>query len=123
MKAKSTSVKANSDFDLKTTSFLPAKEYRHVYNKHVICVTDSKGYPQPDNKDIIKIRVDSSNGFIPLWDKGVSLNWRFNKSFKNHFKKPDAAKEGVRRLFGEAIVAWGDACPIKFHEDDDAWDF
>jgi len=123
MKAtKSTGVK-NDAFELKATSFLPAKEYRHVYNKHVICVTDSKGYPQPDNKDIIKIRVDSSNGFIPLWDKGVSLNWRFNKSFKSHFKKPDAAKEGVRRLFGEAIVAWGDACPIKFHEDDDAWDF
>jgi hypothetical protein len=119
---KKTSVK-NAAFDLKTSSFLPAKEYRHIYNKHVICVTDSKGYAQPDNKDLTEIRVDSSNGFIPLWDKSVSLNWRFNKSFGGQFKNPGAAKAGIRKLFGEAIVAWKEACPIKFHEDNGAWDF
>lgn len=113
----------NSDFELKTLSFLPLKEYRHVYNKHVICVSDSKGYAQPDNKDLAKIKVDSSNGFIPLWDKNVSLNWRFSKSFGSYFNNPEAAKSGVRKLLGEAIVAWQDACPIKFHENNDVWDF
>ena len=113
----------NSAFELKTTSFLPAEEYRHVYNKHVICVTDAKGYAQPDNKNLAELRVDSSDGFIPLWDKTVSLNWRFNKSFGSQFRNGDAAKAGIRKLFGEAIMAWGDACPIKFHEVKDNWDF
>jgi len=123
MKTTKKPIVTNPDFELKTSSFLPDIKYRHVYNKHVICVTDSKGFPQPDNKDLTEIRVDSSNGFIPLWDKGVTLNWRFNKSFSKPFKKPDAAKAGIRKLLGEAIVAWKDACPIKFHEDNDAWDF
>jgi Matrixin len=112
-----------SAFELKTSSFLPAEEFRHVYNEHVICVTDSKGYSQPDNKDISEIRIDASNGFIPLWDKDVSLNWRFNESISSQFKNPEAAKAGIRKLFGDAIVAWKEACPIKFHEDNEAWDF
>lgn len=123
MKSTKTSIVKNTAFELKTSSFLPAEEYRHVYNKNVICVTDSKGYAQPDNRDLTEIRVDSSNGFIPLWDKGVSLNWRFNRSFGSYFKNAEAAKAGIRNLFGEAIVAWKDACPIKFHEVKDAWDF
>ena len=114
---------AETGFELKTSSFLPDKEYRHIYNKRVICVTDSKGNAQPDNKDLAEIRVDSSNGFIPLWKKGVTLNWRFNKSFGSFFKKPEAAKSGIRKLLGNAILAWKDACPIRFHEDKDAWDF
>ena len=113
----------NPAFELKTSSFLPSSEFRHVYNKHVICVTDSKGYAQPDNRELAEIRVDASDGFIPLWEKGVSLNWRFNKSFGSFFKNPDAAKAKIRKLLGDAIVAWKDACPIKFHEDKDAWDF
>src|SRR6478672_7631962 len=102
MKSKSTSVKANPDFDLKTTSFLPAEEYRHVYNTHVICVTDSKGYAQPENVDLAKLRVDATDGFIPLWSKDVSLNWRFNLLFDRFLRSPEAAKNGVFRLFGEA---------------------
>jgi len=113
----------NKAFELNTSSFLPAEPFRHIYNKHVICVTDTKGYAQPDNKDLLEIRVDSSNGFIPLWDKDVILNWRFNKSFNSYFNKPEAARAGVKALLGAAIAAWQDACPIKFHEDNDAWDF
>ena len=112
-----------SRFDLKTSVFLPAEEYRHVYNDGVICVTDAKGYAQPDQKDLAEIRVDATDGFIPLWEKGVCLNWRFNKSFGSYFKNPEAAKNGVRNLFGEAILAWKDACPVKFREVKDAWDF
>lgn len=120
--AKKTTIN-KEDFKLKTTSFLPKKEYLHIYNKHIICVTDSKGHPQPDNKDSLELRVNSSNGFIPLWEEGVTLNWRFSKSFGSYFMKPEAAKAGVRKLLGEAIIAWQDACPLKFHEDEDAWDF
>lgn len=119
------SLAANPDFELNSSSFLPDEAHRHVYGpkKNIICVTDAKGYAQPDNKDIREIRVDSSNGYIPLWDKGVILNWRFNKSFNSHFKKPEAAKKGIRNLIGEALINWGDACPIKFHESRDNWDF
>ncbi len=123
MKTRKKTTAKNPDLELKTSSFLPPDGNRHVYNKHVICVTDSKGFAHPDNKDLAEIRVDSSDGFIPVWDKGVTLNWRFNKSFGSHFKKPEAAKAQIKKLFGEAIVAWKDACPIKFHEDNDAWDF
>lgn len=113
----------NQDFELNDSSFLPKEEYLHKYNNNIICITDSKGYPQPNNKDLFEIRVDSSNGFIPLWEKGVIINWRFSKSFGSYFVKPEAAKTGVRKLLGEAISAWQDACPVKFHEDNDAWDF
>jgi hypothetical protein len=116
----------NPAFELKTASFLPATEHRHVYGqgkKHIICVTDTKGYPHPDNKSIVKLRVDSSDGFIPLWDKDVTLNWRFNKSFSGKFKDGEKAKEAMRQLMGEAILAWKEACPIKFHENNDNWDF
>ncbi len=123
MKSTRKSKAADTGFELKTSSFLPEKKYRHVYNKNVICVTDSKGNAQPDDKDLAEIRVDSSNGFIPLWKKGVTLNWRFNKSFGSFFKKPEAAKAGIRKLLGNAILSWKDACPVKFHEDKDAWDF
>lgn len=123
MRATKKSAIENKDFELKTTSFLPAKEYLHVYSKHIVCITDSRGYPQPDNKDLIEIRLDASNGFIPLWEQGVTLNWRFSKSFGSYFAKPDLAKAGVKKLLGEAILAWQDACPIKFHENNDAWDF
>jgi len=123
MKITKKATAKNPAFELNTTSFLPAKEYRHVYGKRVICVTDSKGHPEPDNQDLFKIRVDSSDGFIPLWDKNVSLNWRFSKSFASQFKDPEAAKANIRSLLGEAIVAWKDACPVKFHEVKDNWDF
>ncbi|WP_396158898.1 matrixin family metalloprotease [Flavobacterium sp.] len=118
-----TTKKINTDFELQTTSFLPIEEQLHIYNNHVICVTDSKGYALPKNRDLKEIRVDASNGFIPLWEQGVTLNWRFEKSFGSYFKNPDVAKAGIRGLFGEAILAWKDACPIKFHEDNDVWDF
>lgn len=114
-------------FALNTSSFLPADKYLHQYRNSkkstVLCVTDSRGYEEPDNKSPLEIRVDSSAGFIPLWERDVILNWRFNKSFGSFFKNPDAAKDGIRKLFGQAILNWGAACPVKFHEDNDAWDF
>lgn len=123
MKSVRKPIVVNPDFELNGDSFLPVEEYRHVYNRRVICVTDAKGYSQPDNKNLAEIRLDSSAGFIPLWDKDVTLNWRFNKSFSSRFKKPDIVKAAIRKLFGEAILGWKDACPIKFREVKDGWDF
>jgi hypothetical protein len=39
------------------------------------------------------------------------------------FASPDAARTAIRDLMGKAILAWGDAAPIKFAYRDDAWDF
>jgi hypothetical protein len=39
------------------------------------------------------------------------------------FRNPTAAKASIRRLLGEALLAWGDAVPVKFAEKRDAWDF
>lgn len=115
--------KPSNPFALIKQHFLPEQDALHLYNNHVICVTDSKGNPNPDNKSLTEIVVDSSNGFIPLWKENVTLNWRFSKSFGDFFADPRVAKTTFKQLFGEAVLAWKDACPVKFHEDDDAWDF
>lgn len=39
------------------------------------------------------------------------------------FADPAAARREIRDLFGEALLAWGDAAPIRFAERDDLWDF
>ncbi len=126
MKAIKKKIIKNPAFELNTDSFLPEEKFRHVYNGRVICVTDSKGYEQPDEHtgdDLTMLVVDSTKGFIPLWDKDVSLNWRFSKSFGSFFKDPEAAKKSIRKLFGQAIISWKAACPVKFHEVKDDWDF
>jgi hypothetical protein len=125
MKAIKKPIGYKTPFELNSKSFLPAEEFRHRYGKgqKIICVTDAKGHSQPEGKSIKKLRVDATNGSIPLWDKDVTLNWRFNKSFGSHFKDGTAAKEGVRNLMGEAIDKWKDAAPVKFHEVKDNWDF
>jgi hypothetical protein len=113
----------NQDFELKTDSFLPIKKHLHIYNKHTICVTDSKGHARPDDKDELELQVDGPNGFISLWQKDITLNWRFSKSFGSYFTKPEAAKTAVKQLLGKGIMAWQDSCPVRFHEDNDLWDF
>src|SRR5262245_32186529 len=123
MKTTKKKIETDPALELSTDSFLPSIKYRHIYNKHVICVTDTKGHAQPEGRSVIEIRVDATDGFIPLWEKNVTLNWRFNKSFGSFFKKPEAAKGAVRKLFGEAIMGWKEACPIRFREVKDGWDF
>ena len=39
------------------------------------------------------------------------------------FQQPEAAKDGIRELFGEAVLRWGDAVPVTFTEASDNWDF
>jgi hypothetical protein len=40
-----------------------------------------------------------------------------------YFKSPAGAKAEIRKLLGEALLAWGDAAPIKFSEQSDVSDF
>jgi hypothetical protein len=96
----------------------------HVYNKQVVCVTDAKGFKTHRNLKPSEIRVDATDGFIPLWDEGVTLRYRFNKnSIERYFEDPESAKAEILQLFGEALEAWGDASPVKFVQDENVADF
>lgn len=98
----------------------------HTYKTHkhnVICDTDTRGYETPENKDRARIVVDASEGFIPLWEKGATLRWRFQERSMSLFEDSEAAKTAIEQLLGEALLAWGEAVPVKFAKRDDAWDF
>jgi Metallo-peptidase family M12B Reprolysin-like len=95
----------------------------HVFGKGHRCDTDTPGHPTPDNHGPVELVLDSSDGFIPLWQKGVLLRWRFQEQSLRHFSDVNAAKAAIRKLMGQALLLWGDAVPIKFSERKDAWDF
>jgi reprolysin-like metallo-peptidase family M12B len=95
----------------------------HVLGKGIICDTDSRGYSTPDNRDPLDLVVDASEGFIPLWARDVTLRWRFQQRSLSVFVDPVGAADAIRRLLGEALLRWGDAAPVKFAQNNDAWDF
>jgi hypothetical protein len=95
----------------------------HVIRKGVRCDTETRGHGTPRGRSPLEIVVDASEGFIPLWAKGTTLRWRFRESSLQSFQNPEAAKAGIEKLLGEAILAWGDAAPVKFAKRDDSWDF
>lgn len=95
----------------------------HLFGDGVICDTDTRGYAEPGNRAPTEIVVDASEGFIPLWEPGVTLRWRFQEHSMSFFENPPAAKAAIRELMGEALVLWGDAAPVRFTERNDAWDF
>jgi hypothetical protein len=94
----------------------------HVFRHHR-CKTDTLGFARPKNRSPLEIVVDASEGFIPLWGDGMTLRWRFKDQSLQHFADVPAAKGEIRRLLGEALLAWGDAAPVKFAERQDDWDF
>lgn len=95
----------------------------HVYGKHIVCDTDTRGFSTPDDLGPLELVVGVSEGFIPLWEKGTILRWRFQEQSFKVFDSPAAAKSAVRKLLGSALLKWGDASPIRFSEQKDAWDF
>jgi hypothetical protein len=98
----------------------------HIYGKGQknLCVTDSRGFQTYKDRDPSELRVDARNGFIPLWDRGVTLRYRFNESsIQSYFENPEEAKAEIKKLFGEAVEAWGDACPVDFKHTEDQADF
>ncbi len=95
----------------------------HVYGSKVVCDTDTRGYATPRNLSPTEIVVDASEGFVPLWEKGTTLRWRFQEQSLALFAAPDEAKTAIKELLGKGILAWGDAAPVKFAQRTDAWDF
>jgi Metallo-peptidase family M12B Reprolysin-like len=100
-----------------------AEPHVHKIMRGVVCKTDTRGLAMPSNRSPAEIVVDASRGFIPLWAKDVTLRWRFQEQSMAVFQNPDAAKEAVKELLGDAILLWGDAAPVKFAQRTDVWDF
>lgn len=95
----------------------------HVIGPDIICDTERRGHPTPRGRSPLELVVDASEGFIPLWEQGMTLRWRFRDRSLESFTDPEAAKAAIRTLMGEALLAWGDSAPIRFVQDDDVWDF
>jgi len=115
----------NSPFPLKDPKDVArdTESQVHVFGKGVICDTDSRGYPTVQNLDPVAIVVDASEGFIPLWAPDQILRWRFQERSLRAFQDPKGLATEIKRLLGEALLAWGDAAPVKFAQRNDAWDF
>lgn len=95
----------------------------HIYHGGARCETEPVGSSTPGERSPLDLVVDATQGFIPLWDYGVSLRWRFQEQSFQQFVDPEAAKSYVRGLLGEALLAWGDAVPVRFVESRQPWDF
>jgi Matrixin len=91
----------------------------HRLNEGIICRTDYR----PVKRDPRRIVVDATEGFIPLWAENLVLRWKFNEGSLAIFQQPEAIKNKIRDLFNSAIMAWGDAAPIRFAEVDGNADF
>jgi hypothetical protein len=97
----------------------------HVYGKGgaIVCETDARGFPTPENRSPLELVVDASEGFIPLWAKGVTLRWRFQEASIRLFADPEGAKTYLRTLLAEGLLLWKGSVPVRFTEAHDAWDF
>jgi hypothetical protein len=107
----------------KDASTKAAESDVHVFRNRIRCDTETRGYATPHNRSILELVLDASEGFIPLWEQGQTLRWKFRDSSFNAFENPAALKAEARKLFGEAVIAWGDAAPVQFAEKRDVWDF
>jgi hypothetical protein len=89
----------------------------------IICDTEARGHETPNGMSEEQLVLDATEGFIPLWEKGTTLRWRFRERSLINFANPTAAKDAIKHLLGEALTLWGDAAPVKFTEDEDVYDF
>lgn len=108
------------------TTPAPAGEMRgrvHLLKKGLICDTEAPGHVTPGGQKAVDIVVNVSNGRIALWAPGTTLRWRFRERSFSGFANPDGLKALIRQRFGEALLQWGVACPVRFTEDSDVWDF
>ena len=95
----------------------------HVFGNKIVCATEDRGHTTPRGQSPLRIVVDASEGFIPLWAPNTTLRWRFNDRSMRIFANPSAAKNYIEQLMAEALLLWGDAAPVKFSKRDDNWDF
>jgi reprolysin-like metallo-peptidase family M12B len=100
-----------------------AARHIHVRKGGFRCATEKRGQDTPNGASLYELVVNASEGFIPLWAKGVVLRWKFADGTLKQFQNPAAAEQAIERLLGEAVVEWGAAAPIAFRKTSDVWDF
>lgn len=122
---KSASARKSDPFDMRPAAGMAeTKESQtHVYGDKVVCNTDSRGLPTPQGKSPLEIVLDASEGFVPLWSRDTTLRWRFQERSMAGFANVSAAKAAIRSLMAKALLLWGDAVPVLFSEQQEAWDF
>jgi len=91
----------------------------HMLDKGIICTTDYRA----QKRSPFDIVLDATDGFIPLWAENMVLRWTFNTASMSFFQQPQAIMSKIRGLLSDAILAWGDAAPIRFTESTDNSDF
>ena len=87
------------------------------------CVTDTRGQANPKGMSKVELLVDATEGFVPLWGPNTILRWQFADGTLTAFKDPDAAGRAIEAIFGKALLAWGDAAPVKFTKNTESSDF
>jgi hypothetical protein len=95
----------------------------HVMRDGVVCDTERRGHPTPQGRSPTRIVVDASEGFVPLWAPDTILRWRFRERSIKAFEDSGATEAAIEQLLAEALLAWGDAAPVRFTKDNDVWDF
>jgi len=94
----------------------------HLIRPGVRCATENRARHVSHGDNLFEIVV-GTEGFIPLWADGVTLRWRFQEASFQLYADPVGLKAAVQTFFAKAILAWGDAAPIKFVYQPDGWDF
>ena len=90
-----------------------AGEGSHLIRPKVLCDTESRGHATPHGMSPLELVLHAPGGFIPLWAQGTTLQWKFRESTFDHYEDPERAMAAVESLLAEAILAWGDAAPVK----------
>jgi hypothetical protein len=100
-------------------------QWRHVFGKdgRILCDTEHRGHRTPKNMAPLDLVLTRTEGFIPLWEKGTTLHWRFQERAIRALSNRVEVMTEVRNLFAAAVLDWGSAAPVKFSEDQNLWDF
>jgi hypothetical protein len=103
--------------DSKTTDLV------HLIADGFVCNTEGRGHATPGGRTPAEIVVDATEGFIPLWQPGSILKWRFQERSFALAPDPNGSQAAVVDLMSQALLRWGSAAPVKFTGDTDLWDF
>ncbi|WP_272027304.1 hypothetical protein [Kocuria rosea] len=95
----------------------------HLIAEGFVCATEGRGHATPGGRPPSRIVVDATEGFIPLWQPGSMLKWRFQERSFALAPDPQESRSIVGGLMSEALVRWSSAAPVRFTHDPDLWDF
>lgn len=106
--------------------FFIADDGSHLFEIHsrgdvkFLCLTEEekkvkKKVKKKKEEPVLLKAVVGYGDNIPLWNKNVTLKWKFNAMF-DAYSNSDDVKNYIRGLINSAILSWGTAAPIQFKE-------